>query len=98
MADIRDHVPDFHLSFDYMAEAAIAKTTGDAGVTRLVDSFADMGAPWITGIRDVGSLADQLQLTVIDNVTSADLYRSYWPDRDISSPIFAYYSLCTLAS
>jgi hypothetical protein len=35
-----------------MADAAILKTTGDHGITKLVESFANMGAPWLSGIRE----------------------------------------------
>ena len=65
----------FRLSFDYMAEEVIAKTTGDPGITRLVESFAAMGAPWLSGFRDVRNLAKELQLTLIENVQTADLFR-----------------------
>ena len=46
LAEIRTHVTRFRVSFDYMADAVITKTTGDPGITKLVDSFANMGAPW----------------------------------------------------
>ena len=57
LTQLRKHVRRFRLSFDYMAEAVISKTTGDPGITRLVESFAAMGAPWLSGIRDIQSLA-----------------------------------------
>lgn len=50
MVQLREHLRQFRLSFDYMAKAVITKTTGDPGMTRLVESFANMGAPWVTGI------------------------------------------------
>ena len=49
LAELNQHVTRFHVSFDYMAEAVVSKTTGDAGITRLVESFATMGAPWLSG-------------------------------------------------
>jgi len=97
LAEIRDRVRRFRLSFDYMAEEVIAKTTGDPGITRLVESFAAMGAPWLSGFRDVRTLARELQLTIIENVKTADLFRTYWLGRPMMSPIFNLYSLCTLA-
>ncbi|MGH9195151.1 MAG: class I SAM-dependent methyltransferase, partial [Acidimicrobiia bacterium] len=39
MADIVKYLRQFTLSFDYMAEEVIAKTTGDPGVTTLVESL-----------------------------------------------------------
>ena len=50
-----------------MAEAVISRTTGDAGVTRLVESFAAMGAPWLSGIRDIQSLAREMRLNLVEN-------------------------------
>ena len=59
-----------------MAESVISKTTGDPGITRLVESFANMGAPWLSGIRDVQSLAYELGLNLIENVRTSELYRA----------------------
>ncbi len=98
LAELRTHVARFCVSFDYMDEAVIARTTGDAAITRLVDSFAEMGAPWVTGIGDVHGLAGELSLAVVENVTTSELRQQYWPDRPAASAIFRFYSVCTLAS
>jgi len=97
LGEIRNRVRRFRVSFDYMTEEVITKTTGDPGVTRLVESFAAMGAPWLSGFRDVRNLAKELQLTLIENVKTADLFRAYWLGRPMMSPIFNLYSLCTVA-
>mgnify|MGYP003694613451 CR=1 FL=1 len=34
----------------------VTNTTGDSGITTLVESFASMGAPWLSGIRDIQRL------------------------------------------
>jgi methyltransferase (TIGR00027 family) len=96
LAELRTHVRRFALSFDYMTDAVVSKTTGDAGITRLVESFARMGASWQSGIADIHALAHEARLTVIEDVRTAELYRQYWPDRPMTSPIFDCYSLCTL--
>ena len=80
-----------------MAEAVISRTTGDPGITRLVESFAAMGAPWLSGFRDVQGLAQELRLTLIENFKTADLFQTYWLGRPMKSPIFSLYSLCTVA-
>lgn len=98
LAEIRTHVKRFRLSCDYMAEAVISKTTGDAGVTTLVDSFAAMGAPWLSGIRDIQSYARELGLNVLEDFKTAELCRTYRTDRSMLSPIFDFYSICTLES
>jgi methyltransferase (TIGR00027 family) len=98
LAEIRMHVKRFRLSCDYMAEAVISKATGDAGITTLVDSFAAMGAPWLSGIRDIQSFARELGLNVLEDFKTAELCRSYRTGRPIVSPIFDFYSVCTLES
>jgi methyltransferase (TIGR00027 family) len=40
MAQVRTYLRQFRLSFDYMADVVISKTTGDPAITRLVESFA----------------------------------------------------------
>ena len=96
LSDLRTSVKRFRLSFDYMAEAVISRTTGDAGITSLVDSFAAMGAPWLDGIADVESLASESRLNLIESFKTAELYQTYWPGRPMTSPIFNFYSVCTL--
>jgi len=98
LTELKTCVTRFGLSFDYMAESVITKTTGDAGITQLVDSFAAMGAPWLSGIRDIQALARELGLHLVENVKTSELYRSYWTGRPMTSPIFNFYSLCTLGS
>jgi methyltransferase (TIGR00027 family) len=98
LRDLTRHLRRFRVSYDYMAEAVISKATGDAGITTLVESFAAMGAPWVSGIRDIRSFARELGLNLLENFATSDLYRSYrgaWP---IASPIFGFYSICTLGS
>ena len=95
MRQLTTTVKRFRLSFDYLSEAVIAKATGDASLTVLVESFAAMRAPWVSGIDDVGVLAADLGLRVVENVTTGELYRKY-RGRAASSAIFEHYSICTL--
>jgi methyltransferase (TIGR00027 family) len=97
MLQLKRHVKRFRLSFDYLTDAVITKTTGDASLTTLVESFEAMGAPWLSGIDDVHGLARELGLQVVENVTTGELYRKY-RGRPGSSPIFQHYSICTLES
>ena len=94
---LKQHVKRFRLSFDYLTEAVITKTTGDASLTTLVESFEAMNAPWLSGIDDVRGLAAEVGLTVIEDVTTGELYRKY-RGRVASSRIFQHYSICTLES
>lgn len=93
---LKKYLRQFRLSFDYMAEAVISKTTGDPGITSLVESFASMGAPWLSGIHDIKALAHEASLHLVESFRTSELYRTYWQRRPLSSPIFDYYSVCTL--
>jgi methyltransferase (TIGR00027 family) len=95
MLQLKRHVKQFRLSFDYLTESVITKTTGDASLTVLVESFEAMDAPWVSGIDDIHSLARDLGLGVVENMTTGELYRTY-RGRPASSPIFQHYSICTL--
>ena len=98
LATLRRHVTRFQISFDYMADSVISRTTGDQGITRLVDSFAEMGAPWLTGVRDIRSFAHELNMDLIENFETLELHHRYWGNRPVASPIFGFYSVCTLGT
>jgi len=96
LADIRKCVGQFNISFDYMAEEVIARTTGDQRTSNFVERFAAMGAPWRFGVNDLEALAEEAAMTVVDNVRTAELHRTYWPSQPLDAIIYDYYSLCTL--
>jgi methyltransferase (TIGR00027 family) len=98
LTELTTHLKRFRVSCDYMAEAVISKTTGDAGVTTLVESFAAMGAPWLSGIRDIETFARELGLDLVENFQTAELSRTYRHALPMASPIFGFYSVCTLGS
>jgi O-methyltransferase involved in polyketide biosynthesis len=96
LTELRKGVRAFSISFDYMDEAVVARTTGDAGTTGFVERFAAMGAPWHFGMDDLPALADEAGMAIVDRVTVADLHRAYWPGAPLASIIYEHYSLCTL--
>jgi methyltransferase (TIGR00027 family) len=96
LAQLKKSVNRFRLSYDYLTEAVIAKTTGDTGITSLVESFENMGAPWLSGITDIQSFAGELTLKLVENFKTADLFKKYWQGRPVTSAIFDNYSVCTL--
>jgi O-methyltransferase involved in polyketide biosynthesis len=98
MVTIREQIKYATLSFGYLSTKVIDKSTGDAGLSALVEHLARLGAPWITGIDDVYASGDELGLDVIRNVLSADLHRWHWPTRPMNSSFLRFYSLCTLAT
>lgn len=83
-------------SFDFFAKDVITNQTGNAEITAVVERFAAMGAPWTYGIDDLAELAAGCGAKVVDRVTIADLHRTYWPDLPLASPLYGYYSLCTV--
>jgi methyltransferase (TIGR00027 family) len=97
LIELREAMRAFSISFDYMSEAVINYATGEADITRFVERFAAMGAPWQFGIDDLLAFAEQAGLIVTDNVTTAELHRRYWPGRSIGTRMFDHYSLCTLS-
>jgi methyltransferase (TIGR00027 family) len=98
MVDISHHVKKFTLSLDYFTEEVIAKTTGDPGVTGIVESFAAMGAPWSYGIANIRGFADEAAMTIEDNIKIKELHSAYWPNEPLDSAIYDHYYLCTLES
>jgi len=86
----------FSISFDFLAPEVIAKETGDPEITAVVERFAAMGAPWTYGISEVESLARVIGARVADRFTIAELHPIYWRDKTPDSPLFDYYTLCTL--
>jgi methyltransferase (TIGR00027 family) len=99
LRDLRDHLTDFQLSFDYFATSVITKTTGRSGMTRMIENFVEMGAPWVTGIDDIDTLSADLGLALVDNFTTGELHRAYRRGGVSRPPAFGpFYSVCTLAS
>jgi len=97
LAELVQRVREFSISFDYMSEEVVARTTGDQPISTFVERFAAMGAPWHFGLNDLDALAKETGLTVTDAAATAELHRVYWPDRALDSIMYQHYSLCTLA-
>jgi O-methyltransferase involved in polyketide biosynthesis len=83
LRELKDGVPAFAISFDYMDEAVVARTTGDPQVTAFVERFAAVGAPWHCGIDDLPALAKEAGLAIGDVAKVSDLHRTYWPGASI---------------
>jgi methyltransferase (TIGR00027 family) len=98
LGDLKNAVRRFAISFDYMDEAVVGMTTGDAGATAFVERFAAMGAPWTFGFHDLPALAREAGLSVADATTVGNLFRTYWPERRMQSVIYDHYGICTLRS
>lgn len=96
MRRIATHVEQATLSFDYLMPEVIAKATGQAALTEIVERFAAIGAPWIYGIGNIDELARETGMSVVENWKTGDLFRAYRPGRPLDWPLHDYYCLCTL--
>jgi methyltransferase (TIGR00027 family) len=98
LTDLRNNVAKFAISFDYLTEAVINFATGDERISAFARHFAEMDAPWTFGIDDLDALAGDAGLTVVDDVKTAELFRTFWPNRQPDSKWYDNYALCTLAA
>ena len=96
LRDLKERVRQFSISFDYVDEAVVARTTGEQQTTAFVERFAAMGAPWHYGIDVLEVLAGETAMTVADAMTIAELHREFWPERPLDSIIYEHYAVCTL--
>jgi len=96
LRDLKERVRQFSISFDYVDEAVVARTTGERQTTAFVERFAAMGAPWHYGIDVLEALAAETAMTVADAMTIAELHREFWPERPLDSIIYEHYAVCTL--
>jgi len=71
---IAHNVKEFTLSFDYLTEAVIAKTTGDPAITRFAESFAEIGAPWTFGFASIQKFSDEAALKIASNIKMGELH------------------------
>lgn len=93
---IRDCVQNFCLSFDYMSEKVISRTTGHPDLNDYIDQYERKYAPWITGFDNIADFVESLHLKLIDNFSTAELHQKYRPNASLNSNLFQFYSVCTL--
>ena len=93
---IRDKFKHFRLSFDYMSDKVISRTTGEQYINDYMDRYESMYAPWITGFENIETLANSLKLKAIENFSTADLSKKYRPNCLSEANILNFYFVCTL--
>ena len=81
-----------------MPEAVINYATGNERISAFVKRFAEMGAPWTFGVDDLDALAGDAGLTVVNDVKMAELFSTFWPNRQLDSKWYDNYAVCTLAA
>jgi hypothetical protein len=50
----------------------------------------------LSGVRDIRGLARELSMNLVENFKTSELYQTYWSGRPMTSPIFSFYSVCTV--
>lgn len=93
---IRDNFKEFKLSFDYMSDKVISKTTGYQDINDYIEKYESMYTPWITGFESIEPVAQNLNLKIIDNFSTAELFQKYRPNHSLESNILKFYFVCTL--
>ncbi len=96
LEQIRDNFKDFKLSFDYMSEQVIARTTGYQDINDYIDKYESMYTPWITGFENIETLAKDLNLKIIDNFSNSELHQQYRPQLSLEFNLLKFYFVCTL--
>lgn len=96
LEQIRDHFHKFRLSFDYMSDKVISRTTGYDDINDYIDRYEKLYTPWITGFENIEPLAKQLGLRVIENFSMTELFNKYRPNCPLASNLLSFYFVCTL--
>jgi methyltransferase (TIGR00027 family) len=95
---LRREVPRCRISFDYLSEELIRRRTGFAGASQLVDGFANLSAPWVTGFADIRELAARAGFAVVENKWIADVVGATDQRLTAGRELFRDYSVCTLST
>ncbi len=93
---IRDNFNNFRLSFDYMSDKVILRTTGYEDINDYIDRYEKLYTPWITGFESIEPLAQVSGLNILENLSMTALFHKYRPNRSLESNLFYFYFVCTL--
>lgn len=98
LKQLRENVVEFRISFDYMSDRVITRSTGYADMDDYMNKLEKIGAVWKSGFANIENLAKKVNLKVVNNYSTAELHREYHRDSSLESNIFRFYFLCTLES
>ncbi len=99
LSNLGKQLDNFNISFDYIAQTVVTRTSGIESVTKAADFFENMGSPWITGFDDVRDIEKNTSLKVIKNFLMKSLEKKYFPDTAAADPnILSQYSVCILSN
>lgn len=86
----------FQIAFDYLSRDLIERKAGFQKAEDLVDSFANMGAPWITGFDDITDLARDVEMNIVRDSLIAEMLRTYDLSFKSAATLLKDYSVCVL--
>jgi methyltransferase (TIGR00027 family) len=95
---IRDRVRKCTVSFDYLSDRVIHRTTGYPDINEYINELEKLGAPWHSGFKNMENFLRGLGFEPIDNLSTAELYQQYYPDRSLPSELLQFYFVCTFGS
>lgn len=95
---IRDRVKRFTLSLDYLSDRVIHRTTGYPDINEYINELEKIGAPWHSGFKNMENFLRSLGFEQIENLSTAELYHQYYPDRSLPSELLQFYFVCTFGS
>jgi methyltransferase (TIGR00027 family) len=95
---IRDRVKKFTLSFDYLSDRVIHPPTGYPEIDGYINELEKIGAPWNSGFKNMENFVRSLGFEPIENLSTAELYQQYYPDRSLPSELLQFYFVCTFSS
>ncbi len=89
---------EFALTFDYLSQKLINRSTGFRKSQDLLNSFSSLGAPWNTGFDDIRELAEGTGLALIHDFLIAEYINNRYLEFKVDPSLFDDYSICTLSS
>lgn len=93
---LRERLRRFDVSFDYMSDQVVARSTGDARLGAFADAYTELGAGFVSGLADLGSFARDLGLEVFDRCAASELARRHLRAEDCELRLFDHYFFTTL--
>ena len=91
---LKEQLSFFSISLDVLDDRVISCTTGVESATQATIFFANMGAPWITGFRELNSLASKVSLNVKESFLMSNIINKVCNLEESSElGIFDFYSV-----
>lgn len=97
LLQLRQRLDRFEISFDYMSDQVVSRSTGDARISAFAETYAELGAGFVSGLADVHAFARDLGLEVADHRAASELARRHLPADGCELRLFEHYFFVTLS-